>query len=290
MKKSSEASAGKQRGPGRKKAEHRAGAWRTAKASDRFELYELAVQDAPGECELVDQVWKEIRNRTPRSIREDFCASANIAAAWVQRRRGNTAIGVDLDPMVLRWAKGRLEKSLSKDERARLRLVQADVRHSGVRGVDSVLATNFSSFVFKTREAMLGYFRDVHASLTEEGLFILDAYGGYESWCEMEEEKNMDGFVYVWDQAKVNPITNEVLNHIHFKFPDGSMIKKAFTYDWRLWTLAELQDMMRAAGFRRTVVYWEGTDNKTGEGNGEWSVTRRGEACAGWLAYVVGIR
>jgi hypothetical protein len=44
---------------------------------------------------------------------------------------------------------------------------------------------------------------------------------------------------------------------------------------------------MREAGFARTTVYWEGTVARTGEGNGVFKPSRRGEACQGWIAYLV---
>ena len=50
--------------------------WRSAATSDRHELYELSVQDVSNECDLIDQVWQEIRGRTATSIREDFCGTA----------------------------------------------------------------------------------------------------------------------------------------------------------------------------------------------------------------------
>ena len=45
---------------------------------------------------------------------------------------------------------------------------------------------------------------------------------------------------------------------------------------------------MREAGFRNVAVYWEGTDEETGSGDGEFKKTAEGEPCAGWVAYVVG--
>jgi hypothetical protein len=78
-----------------------------------------------------------------------------------------------------------------------------------------------------------------------------------------------------------------VLNHIHFRFPDGSELRKAFTYDWRLWTLAEIQETLIEAGFVRPAVYWEGTVKKTGEGDGVFRRKTVGEACGGWIAYIV---
>ena len=89
------------------------------------------------------------------------------------------------------------------------------------------------------------------------------------------------------DQNVYNPITSNVVNHIHFRFPDGSEIKRAFSYNWRLWSLAEIQDAMTDAGFTATTVYWEGTERDGNTGNGVFKPSMRGEACAGWIAYIV---
>ncbi len=64
-------------------------------------------------------------------------------------------------------------------------------------------------------------------------------------------------------------------------------MRKAFRYEWRLWTLPEIQEILLEAGFREVVVYWEGTDEETEEGDGEWSASTVGEACEGWVAYLV---
>ncbi len=82
-------------------------------------------------------------------------------------------------------------------------------------------------------------------------------------------------------------ITGDAVNYIHFRFPDGSQITKAFEYDWRLWTLPELQELLIEAGFAKVTVYWEGTDEETEEGDGEFKPTTIGEACEGWIAYLV---
>ena len=63
-------------------------------------------------------------------------------------------------------------------------------------------------------------------------------------------------------------------------------MEKAFTYEWRLWTLPEIRELLEEAGFGRVTVYWEGTD-EDGEGNGEFEPTTRGDADAGWIAYLV---
>ncbi len=277
-----------------KKARSRKNRWRTAANSDPFELYELSVQDAAAECDFIEQVWKERRRRPggPRRIREDFCGSSLVCREWVTRNRKNTAVGIDLDPAILAWAAKASTtgpKKLKPDQLKRMQLIRGDVRNAKTPppAFDTVLAMNFSCFVFKTRDELRRYFRSVHRSLVKDGIFLLDAYGGSESFSEIEEPRDFDGFTYVWDQNKYNPITGEVLNHIHFTFPDGSKLKKAFTYDWRLWTLPELQEILREAGFKNVLVYWEGTDNATGEGDGVFTISTQGEACAGWISYIV---
>ena len=67
-------------------------------------------------------------------------------------------------------------------------------------------------------------------------------------------------------------------------------IEKVFTYDWRMWSIPELREMMRETGFRKTRVYWEGTA-RNGEGNGRCSASvDKGEECEAWIAYVIGER
>jgi hypothetical protein len=260
--------------------------WRTAGTSDPLELYEQSVQDPAGECSLIDQVWRERRGRKARSLREDFCGTAIVAAEWVKRRRDNTAVAIDLDGRVLEWGRARLRQRLNEEQRRRLTILRADVRTVKAAKVDCIVAMNFSYFIFKQREELKRYFEHCREGLARDGMLLLDAYGGSEAHLEMEEEQHFDGFTYVWDQALVNPITGRVVNHIHYTFPDGSRINKAFTYDWRLWTLPELRDVLLEAGFRNVAVYWEGTDRRTGQGNDVWRASERGEACEGWVAYL----
>ena len=56
-----------------------------------------------------------------------------------------------------------------------------------------------------------------------------------------------------------------------------------------MWTIPELRDLMEKVGFKKTFVYWEGTNAK-GEGNGIYSLEEKGEACESWVAYIVGAK
>jgi SAM-dependent methyltransferase len=257
-----------------------------AERADRHELYEASVQNVEEECEFVRDRFREIRGRTALSFREDFCGTASAACQWVRQGSGHTAIGVDIDPAVLAWGRKNRLSGLTDEQRDRLTLIESDVLSVKAERVDVVGAFNFSYFLFKKRTVMLNYFRSVYDALNEDGIFFLDAFGGYEAFEEMKEKTKYKGFSYIWHQAKYYPVTGELLCHIHFKFPDGSRIKKAFTYDWRLWTLPEILELLDEAGFRKSTVYWEGTD-EDGEGDGVFTPEEKGEADAGWITYLV---
>lgn len=257
-----------------------------AQRADRHELYEASVQDVETECDFITETFRELRGRNPVTFREDFCGTASACCEWVKRGTRQQAFGVDIDASVLQWGRQHRLNGLTEDQRHRVTLVEGNVMTAATPAVDVVGAFNFSYFIFKRREQLREYFTAVKRSLGPDGVFFLDAFGGYEAFEEMKEKTKHDGFTYVWDQARYYPVTGELLCHIHFRFPDGSKLKKAFTYDWRLWTLPEIREVLGEAGFGKSTVYWEGTDDD-GDGNGEFAPEEHGEADAGWIAYIV---
>ncbi len=255
--------------------------------ADRNVLYQEAVQDVEAEIDFVEQTWNELRDRPATRLREDFCGTANTSCEWVRRHPHHIATSVDLDPEVLNWGEAHNVAALTLDQQHRIRLVCGDVRDVHTPGLDVVLAMNFSYYLFMDRIAMLEYFRSVHNQLAEDGILFLDAYGGYEAPMVLEEPRECDGFTYIWEQAEFNPIDSQMQCYIHFEFPDGSRLDRAFSYRWRLWTLPELRECLLDAGFRDAVVYWAGTDEETGEGDGIYSPSEVGDADPGWVCYLV---
>ena len=259
-----------------------------AQAADRHRLYELAVQDPEAECRFVHKTFRRLRGRPARVLREDFCGTAAVCCEWVRRNKANTATGVDLDQAVLAWARQHNVAALKPAQQARVRLLQEDVLTVSTEPpADLVLAMNFSYMIFKTRDQLRAYFSRVHAGMVDDGVFIMDAFGGYEAYEEMREVTKHKGFRYIWEHARFNPVSSEILCHIHFRFPDGSKLNKAFSYDWRLWTLPELRELLLEAGFARARVYWEKYDKETGEGTGVYKPTETGDADPGWVVFIV---
>jgi hypothetical protein len=257
-----------------------------AASADRHTCYELAVQSVEPEIDMVSDTFNSIRKRKPLLIREDFCGTANSSCEWVRRSRNNRAICLDLDQEVLDWGIKNNVSSLKSEQQQRIELLNCDVRKFTGEQADIILAMNFSYQIFETRESLRNYFQKTREGLKDDGILFIDAFGGHESYREIKEKTKYDGFNYYWDQAEYDPITGHMLCYIHFKFPDGSWLKRAFSYEWRLYTLPELQEILYEAGYNNVTVYWEGTDEETGEGNGEYFPAEHGEDDPSWIVYI----
>lgn len=257
-----------------------------AETADKHELYEESVQNAEFETEFVAGIYKKTRGKEARSLREDFCGTANAACEWVKRSPANTAIGVDLDADVLSWGRKRHVERLQSSQATRVSLLNQNVLHAHAEPADIALAMNFSYWCFKTRILLGEYFRKVHDSLKDDGMFFLDAYGGYEAYEEMEEETEFDDFTYVWDQAEYDPVTGHMKTHIHFRFPDGSELSPAFSYDWRLWSLPEIRELLEEAGFGKVTVYDQVWDYELDEATDEFVPVEKMDADPAWVVYL----
>jgi SAM-dependent methyltransferase len=222
-------------------------------------------------------------------LREDFCGTAAVCCEWVRRRKRNRGFGVDIDGDILSWGRRNNVSRLPPEAARRLSLIEGDVLSVEAPPPDAVAALNFSYWLIKDRPTLKRYFRRVRESLKDDGVFFLDAYGGYDSHRVISEERsvwhNGQAFTYVWEQEQFDPISHRMVCHIHFRFPDGSSLERAFSYDWRLWTLPEIRELLLEAGFRRVISYWQGW---TAEGtpDGHFRPAERGQPDAGWICYL----
>lgn len=223
-------------------------------------------------------------------MREDFCGTAYFVSAWLRRHRENTAEGYDIDAATIEWGKSHNFEGIPAWEQ-RAELYPEDVRRPSRRRPDLRFAPNFSWMIFTERAVMVEYFRSIHADLAEDGLFVFDIYGGWEAAEEMEEKRRIDaGFTYIWQQKAYHPASGFYHCAIHFQFKDGSRLENVYDYRWRLWSLPEVIDILKDAGFSRVDSYWEGTDPDGVSGNGAFKLDPRGENCPAWVTYVVAQR
>lgn len=243
------------------------------------------MQDAPSEVDLVDRLVRS-GGRVPLRLREDFSGTALVSAEWVRRGARRTAVAVDRDASVHAWARAHRLPPLG-DAASRLALLTGDVRGANGEGYDAVVAFNFSYSVFKTRDEVREYLRNVRDALAPGGVFVLDVYGGWDAQKELVESRRLPGGArYVWEQESFDPITHHLRAAIHFEVPGRRRLTNAFRYDWRLWTLPELRELFAEAGLAEIEVLWDVAPV------GDVRYVRRRSATnqPGWLAYVVGRR
>jgi SAM-dependent methyltransferase len=256
----------------------------TARNADRHDLYQRSAQAVKVQERFLARIFEKVSGRKPVSLREDFCGTALLCAEWVTKE-GRTAVGVDIDRDVLAWGAEHNLAPLGL-RGASVSLLRHDVRAPCRGRFDVTAALNFSYIVFRTRDDLRGYFAGVRRHLASDGIFVLDAYGGYESWRPQSERCRLPGFTYVWQQAAVNPIDHTVVNYIHFEFANGSRLNRAFTYHGRLWTLPELRELLTEAGFSRSTVYWRDFGV-----NGKGALTYRRRArvaqAPAWVVFIV---
>lgn len=245
---------------------------RAGGGADRYELYELCVQDAAGMAAFLAAV----HGGRPRVMREDFCGGGAVCRAWVgggggrsggagKAGAGRRAIAVDLDPRALERLSGVRG----------LRAVAADVMDCDLNA-DIISATNFPIGYWHTRRELMAYLKKSRARLNRGGVFVCDTYGGPTAMRPGRTKRSVPAgggrrVDYTWEQRSADPLTGLVVDVLHFQvFRGGKLeaeVPEAFTYSWRLWSIAELREAIAEAGFRASEVYTSLADAVDGEGN-----------------------
>ncbi len=253
---------------------------------DKYEYYSNAVQSCDNDVLFLRKVYKHFYEKAPTVLREDFCGTFQMCEEWIKLNKNNTAFGVDLDGEPIEYGKNRMVKTLKPEQQSRIEILRQNVLEDGLPAADINVAMNFSYFIFKQRQDIKKYFQQVYKTLKPQGVFVIDTFGGTESYESHEEKTKHPKFIYYWDQINFEPLTNEARFEIHFHVKgEKRRRKKVFSYDWRLWSIAELRDILTEVGFKDVTVFWEGTTRK-GEGNNDFKPVLKGEECASWIAYI----
>ncbi len=260
----------------------------------KFKLYELSVQSPNWQVDYLPQFHQWLTGKDPLHFREDFCGSGRIACEWVKRSKKHKAVGIDLDREVLAYANDVNRAELKRDQQSRVQFLRQDVKKAMPAKFDMIGAFNFSYFGFHERKELLRYARAAFKSLKSKGTFFLEVAGG-PGFIEPHREvktisvPQLGKVTQVWEQHQFDPITSVNDYSIHFKLPDGEWLNDAFTYHWRVWSIRELREILKDAGFKESVVLWERPDEE-GEGSGEYLPTENSELSHSYIAYVVGVK
>ncbi|MFO0416043.1 MAG: class I SAM-dependent methyltransferase [Pseudomonadota bacterium] len=255
---------------------------------DKYAAYALAVQSPAQDARFLRGVYRKTRGREPQTMREDFCGTFEICCEWAKLGSDKRSIGIDLDPEPLSYGKLNYLPKLSPQARQRIKVLKRDVLSPLSDKADVICALNFSYFTFHDRKTLVRYFKGCRRSLTQEGIFVLDIFGGPMHGIPAVDTRRFPKLTYQFEQESFDPITNRTRYSIHFKPDRGRLVKRAFTYDWRMWSITEVRDALSEAGFKESLVYWEGTA-RNGRGNGIYTPKKVGEPCQAWVAYIIGI-
>jgi len=225
----------------------------------KYDLYRWCVQDSSRMGAFVHAV----HGGEPRVLREDFAGPTGLACAWVSGDASRSAVAVDIDPEPL----AHVPATLAMRRGGRLDL-RCDDSMTCAAKADVVAALNFAACELHERPALLAYFRAVLGRLNSGGVLVLDIYGGSTA-CETgrkqatarvpKSDPRFPGMAgkkigYTWQQVSHDAKTGRVENRISFKF-EGDSFADAFVYDWRLWSITELRDLLTESGFGRVELH-----------------------------------
>lgn len=269
------------------------------KGLEKLYLYQAAVQCPEADLDFIEKTYKKRNGRPLRHIREDFCGSAQLACQWAGRGEGRTVLGLDLDRDTLAWAREKNVAALDESVKGNIRLEEKDVR-TLTAPTELILGLNFSYWIFHDRETLRGYFEAARRSLQEGGMLVLDTFGGTEAMCEARDVKKIaastapDGtripaFTYIWEQERFNPINHAFTCHIGFRM-NGWKKDRAFSYDWRFWTIAEVREVLFEAGFKAVEVYTDEWDAEAEDTDGVFRLRNKFDHDGVWVGYILGIR
>ncbi len=256
------------------------------KKFDKYWYYRHSVQSPEQDVRFIENCYRTLCKKRPFVFREDFAFTFALCCAWVKLSHTHKAIAIDRDKKPLSYSKKHYLPLLKPKEQQRVSVINSNVLKKNLPRADIIAALNFSYFVFKKREEMKKYFTHCRKALNKKGLLVLDCFGGSQCFQANEDKEVYNGFNYYWDQVSFDPISHHSLFRIHYKRRGENKRYNVFTYDWRLWTIPELKDILQEVGFRKTHIYWEGS-KKDGSGNGRFKIVKKGEECEAWVAYIM---
>ncbi len=261
----------------------------------KYELYEASVQDSQAELDLFQRAYTNAFGKKATILREDFCSTFLNSITWVKSKKDRIAYAVDMNPKPLAYGREVHYSKLNQDQKKRMITFCENVLSVRTPKADIISISNFSICFLKERDQMLQYFKRCHQSLKSKGAVVFDMLGGEDLPMPEEDStpfKLPDGTKakYFWEHATYNPINNHATFYIHYQIKGQKKQKRVFSYDWRMWSLPELKDLLIEAGFSEVEMYWEGDEKRGSSGNGIFRKTKKAESCPIWIAYIAGIK
>ncbi|PAN27468.1 hypothetical protein PAHAL_5G082700 [Panicum hallii] len=178
-------------------------------------------------------------------------------------------------------------------------IANSTMSEAALPGRDIICAFNYSCCCLHSRKDLVLYFRHAFSALSKRGgIFVMDVYGGTSSERKLRLQRKFPSFTYFWEQEEFDIISRQTRISLHFQAGKKQMLRHAFTYHWRLWSIPEIKDCLEEAGFESIHVWIREMPNTQSSGNAkEYNANRdvkyeesqrfnQGDA---WNAYVVGV-
>lgn len=253
---------------------------------NKYDLYTLCAQNPPRDARALRSIYLAGKPDQPRrtaiTLGEDFSAAAALSREWCRAYPASRAIAVDRDPEALAHAK----------PHTRVKRICSDVRAASAKA-DLIAVLNFSICEIHHRRDLVAYLTHARSRLRRSGCFVCDLYSGADAYLTGIIRQRVTGpkgerITYQWEQRTADPLTGRVTNAMHFDVAPPSAkptpakstpasrrtrptkrvrLHDAFVYNWRLWSVPELSEAMRDAGFSHIDVYPRTADaiDHTGE-------------------------
>jgi len=269
---------------------------------EKYRFYEVAVQDSKQQVQVLEQVYREVFDSEPKTLKEDFSGTCLISSEWVSRSADRKSYALDIDDEVLAAAHELHLDKLDADARKRIHIKKQNVLEPLKTQVDIAGAFNFSYFIFHLRAELLQYFRAGYDSLKTKGAFVLETAGGpgfveapFKEHRKIKhtfgKKRGKDWFRYTWHQKTFDPQSHEGSYAIHFRKASGERMQDAFTYDWRIWSIPEVRDALMEVGFRDVHVYWENEESDDSDADLAYSRREAGDSeYDTYIVYIVGVK
>lgn len=270
--------------------------------AEALELYRWSVQDPQRQAAVLTLIYHHLRRRRPLVLREDFAGTAADSMAWVGMQTDRRAIAVERDAGTLEWARREARERLGS-QADRLEFIHADVlegKATACQNVDVVAALNFSICFLRHRNDLLTYLVHARKCLRVDGLLVTNLFGGPGAMRAGTQKRTVTptsdvettpgSFIYEWEQSDYEPLDRSICCRIHFHLDGGErLLSDAFVYHWRLWTLAEIRELMKEAGFTDVQVWRHYQQESSVEAHPFLGPIQTLRNLEYWVVYVVGI-
>lgn len=223
--------------------------------SDKFNLYQKSVQNVKIEVEFFRKCYRMIYNKVATKFREDFCSTALLSCEWVRNNVMNIAVGLDIDPEALAWGLENNVNNLNSGS-DRIRLLNHNVLtpYDEKEKFEIICSLNYSHFLLTKRKDLFTYFNNVHKSLDNKGIFILDFYGGSHIYEDHKYQQEKSHHFYQFSGKQMNILNNQSLCSLNYKVGKNKFVPH-FKFDFRIYSIIEMKEILEEVGFKKFKLH-----------------------------------